>query len=128
MTSVGEIERDIAATRARLHDTIDEIQSRLTVSGIVDEVLGQAGVPRLTGSGHDFVFGIMRRNPLPVMVAAAAVGFLIHRRNKRMAARPYAVVADAGGPQTYARGPAELRAGTPEHPLGPKSLYPGDVR
>lgn len=80
--SVGEIERDIAATRSRLNGTIDRIQSKLTVSGIVDEVMGQAGVPKME-SGHDFVLGLLRRHPVPVMIAAAGLGFLVYRMNKR---------------------------------------------
>ena len=79
---VHEIEQDIAATRARLNGTIDRIQGKLTVSGIIDEVMGQAGVPKLE-SGHDFVFGLLRRHPVPVMIAAAGLGFLVYRMNKR---------------------------------------------
>jgi hypothetical protein len=80
--SVHEIEQDIAATRSRLHGTIDRIQGKLTVAGIVDEVMGQAGVPKME-SGHDFVLGLLRRHPVPVMIAAAGLGFLVYRMNKR---------------------------------------------
>ena len=130
MSDVAELEREIATTRARLHGTIDEIQSRLTVSGIVDEVLGQAGVPRLVGGGNDFVFGLLRRNPVPVMIAAAAVGFLIHRRNRRQAYHPGAspVVVDAGRMPGYRGGGATRPplASTPSP--APRSTYPGEIR
>lgn len=102
MSRVQELEREIAATRARLNGRIDEIQSRLTVSGIVDEVMGQSGVPRLA-SGQHFVADLLRKNPVPVMLAAAAVGFLVYRMNKRAAPAP---AADRGGRD----GPYILRA------------------
>jgi hypothetical protein len=78
------IEREVEETRARLSGTIDRIQDKLTVSGIVDEVMGASGVPRLA-NGHDFVLGLLRRHPLPVMVAAAGVGWLVYRMNRRAA-------------------------------------------
>lgn len=82
--SAREIEADIEATRTRLYGTIDRIQSKLTVAGIVDEVMGSAGVPR-TQNGHDFVLGIMRKHPLPMMIAAAGIGYLFYRMNRQRA-------------------------------------------
>ena len=83
--SSREIEAEIEATRARLYGTIDKIQNRLTVAGIVDEVMGSAGVPRYQ-NGHDFVLGVMRKHPLPVMIAAAGLGYLFYRMNRQRAA------------------------------------------
>jgi chemotaxis response regulator CheB len=83
--SARELEADIEATRARLYGTIDRIQNRLTVAGIVDEVMGSAGVPRYQ-NGHDFVLGVMRKHPLPVMIAAAGLGYLFYRMNRQRAA------------------------------------------
>jgi hypothetical protein len=82
--SAREIEAEIEATRARLNGTIDRIQSKLTVAGIVDEVMGSAGVPRYQ-NGHDFVLGVMRKHPLPVMIAAAGIGYLFYRMNRQRA-------------------------------------------
>lgn len=81
MPTVAELEAEVAATRSRLNDTIDQIQDKLTVSGLVDEFVGQAALPRMT-SGHDLVLDLLRRHPVPVMVAAAGLGFLIYRMNK----------------------------------------------
>ncbi len=81
MTSVHALEADVAATRDRLNDTIGLIQDKLTVSGMVDEIMGQAGVPKME-DGHEFVLGLLRRHPLPVMLAAAGIGFLIYRMSK----------------------------------------------
>lgn len=82
MTSVTELEAEAEATRRRLHSTIDRIQDKLTVAGMVDEFMGQAGVPKME-TGHDFVLGLLRRHPVPVMIAAAGLGFLIYRMNQQ---------------------------------------------
>lgn len=77
--SMHDLEQDIEQSRARLDATIDELQSRLSFSGVVDEVMGTArGVPQVE-SAFDAVLGAVRRNPLPVMVIAAGVGWLLHR-------------------------------------------------
>lgn len=92
--TVKELERDIEATRNRLQDTFGQIQDRLTVSGIVDEVMGQAGVPRME-SGHDFVLGILRRHPVPVLIAAAGLGWFVYRQNRRTRALAVREISDA---------------------------------
>lgn len=81
MASVAELELEVAATRDRLSATIDRIQDKLTVSGMVDEFMGQAGVPAAE-QGHDLVLGMLKRHPIPVMIAAAGLGFLIYRMNR----------------------------------------------
>lgn len=86
MTSLTELEADAEATRHRLHATIDRIQEKLTVSGMVDEFMGQAGVPRLE-TGHDFVLGLLKRHPVPLMIAAAGIGLLIYRMNQQQRER-----------------------------------------
>lgn len=92
--SVREIEADIEATRNRLYGTIDRIQQKLTVSGIVDEVMGSAGVPR-SQNGHDFILGLMRRHPVPIMIAAAGIGWFVYRMNRRRTAAAADAIADA---------------------------------
>jgi len=44
MTSqdLQELERDIERSRAQLDNTIDRLQDKMTVSGVVDDVLGTA--------------------------------------------------------------------------------------
>ena len=105
MTSVSMIEAEIDATRARLNETIDRIGEKLTLSGMVDEVMGQAGVPRFE-SGPDFLMGLLKRHPVPVMIAAAGLGFLIYRQN-RTAALQRRPIEDAD----YVEVPAETNAG-----------------
>ncbi|MDB5512211.1 MAG: hypothetical protein JWR08_1694 [Enterovirga sp.] len=91
--SVHEIEQDIEATRSRLYGTIDRIQDKLTVSGIVDEVMGSVGVPR-SENGHDFVLGLMRRNPIPVMIVAAGVGWFFYNMSRRKPKPVFALTED----------------------------------
>lgn len=76
--SLNELEKDIEASRARLDQTIDRIQNRLSVSSIVDEMLGSARRTPLSGA-YDGTLAAIRRNPVPVMLIAAGVGWLLHR-------------------------------------------------
>lgn len=87
MSDVSRLEAEAAETRARLNETIGRIQDKLTLSGMVDEFVGQAAAPKLLG-GQELVTGFLRRHPLPVMLAAAGIGFVIHRMNRRKAASP----------------------------------------
>ncbi|WP_264049094.1 DUF3618 domain-containing protein [Methylobacterium flocculans] len=79
--SLNELEKDIEASRARLDQTIDQIQERLSVSSIVDEMLGNARRTPLSGA-YDGALEAVRRNPVPVLLIAAGVGWLIHRMTK----------------------------------------------
>ena len=112
--SVRAIEADIEATRSRLNGTIDRIQQRLTVSGIVDEVMGSAGVPRYQG-GHDFVLGLMRRHPVPAMLAAAGIGWFFYQmnRDRTLAA---AAIADAEYVEVPALNDGQARIYDPDIP------------
>lgn len=76
--SLNELEREVEAARARLDGTIEAIQGRLTLSGIVDEVMGSLN-KRQVSSGFDSAVSLAKRNPLPLMIVAAGVGWLIHR-------------------------------------------------
>lgn len=85
--SIQELERDIAESRARLDVTIDQIQDRLSVSGIVDEVVGSVRTTEF-GSVIDHALTIVRRNPVPVLLVAAGIGWLLHRANQERRYRP----------------------------------------
>jgi ElaB/YqjD/DUF883 family membrane-anchored ribosome-binding protein len=76
--SIEELERDIEESRARLDETIDRIQDRLSVSGLVDDVVGSVRDTQF-GSVVDQALEIVRRNPLPVLLIAAGVGWLMYR-------------------------------------------------
>ena len=82
MSSMNEMERDIEASRARLDETIDRIQGRLSVSSLVDEMLGNARrTPAISGA-YDGALDAVRRNPVPVLLIAAGVGWLMHRMSQ----------------------------------------------
>lgn len=83
---IQELERDIEESRARLDVTIDRIQDRLSVSGIVDEVVGSVRATEF-GSVLDTALSIIRRNPVPVLLVAAGVGWLLHRASQESRAR-----------------------------------------
>lgn len=76
--SLNELEQEIEASRARLDQTIDRIQGRLSVSSIVDEMIGNARKTPLNGA-YDGVLQAVRNNPVPVLLITAGVGWLIHR-------------------------------------------------
>ena len=79
---MNEMEQDIEASRARLDETIDRIQGRLSVSSLVDEMLGNARrAPAISGA-YDGALDAVRRNPFPVLLIAAGVGWLMHRMSK----------------------------------------------
>jgi hypothetical protein len=76
---MNDLEKEIEESRARLDDTIDRIQGRLSVPNLVDEMLGNARrVPALSGT-YDSALEAVRRNPVPVLLIAAGVGLLFNR-------------------------------------------------
>lgn len=85
--SIQELEREIEASRARLDLTIDRIQDRLSVSSIVDEVMGSVRTTEF-GSVIDHAITIVRRNPVPVILIAAGIGWLLHRVNQERRVSP----------------------------------------
>ncbi len=85
--SIQELERDIEESRARLDVTIDRIQDRLSVSGIVDEVVGSVRGTQF-GSVIDTALSTISRNPVPVLLVAAGVGWLLYRASQDSRYRP----------------------------------------
>ncbi len=79
--SIQELERDIEETRARLDLTIDRIQDRLSVSGVVDDVMGQVRRSSYSSS-MDRALQVVRDNPVPVLLVAAGLGWLLHRMSR----------------------------------------------
>ncbi len=77
-SSITDLERDIQESRARLDHTIVRLQDRLSVSGIVDDMLGSArGQVRLNET-YDHMLSVIRQNPIPVILIATGVGLLLH--------------------------------------------------
>lgn len=86
--SIEELERDIEQSRAKLDLTIDQLQSRLSVSGVVDDMLGTARNGRYAPA-FDHVLATVRRNPVPVMLIAAGLGLLFYRLGRKPRVRTH---------------------------------------
>lgn len=76
---IKDIERDIEESRARLDLTIERLQDRLSVTGVVDDMLGSMRQRQAFGSFYDSTLDVVRRNPVPVALVAIGVGWLVHR-------------------------------------------------
>ncbi|HEY8565891.1 MAG TPA: DUF3618 domain-containing protein [Beijerinckiaceae bacterium] len=101
--SITDLEQDIETTRARLDDTITRLQGRLSVSGVLDDMLGASRRTNSLNAVYDHALNVVRRNPVPVALVAVGIGLLLHRmaqsersvasRRVRVASEP-PVVAD----------------------------------
>jgi hypothetical protein len=83
--NLHDLERDIEQSRAQLDLTIDRLQDKMTVSGVVDDVLGTARAGQY-GPLFDHVLETVRRNPVPVMLMVAGLGLLAYRLGRSSAA------------------------------------------
>ena len=92
--SLNDLEKDIEASRARLDQTIDRIQDRLSVPSIVDDMLGNVRRTPLSGA-YDGALDAIRRNPVPVLLIAAGIGWLLHRTAKDKQNLPRRTIVDA---------------------------------
>lgn len=79
--SMIDLERDIEKSRARLDLTIDRLQDKLTVSGVVDDTLGAVRKSAYAPI-YDNVLATLRRNPVPVMLVAAGMAMIFYRMAK----------------------------------------------
>jgi len=113
--SLNDLEKDIEASRARLDQTIDQIQERLSVSSIVDEMLGNARRTPLSGV-YDGALDAVRRNPVPVLLIAAGVGWLLHRMS-----------SDAASAVNARRRVRLAEDGVPVVPTGADRVYDPDL-
>ena len=83
--SLSDLERDVEESRARLDQTIDRIQDRLTPRNLVDEMIGSARQTPLN-TLYDSALETVRRNPVPVLLIATGIGMLLNRLSKGQAA------------------------------------------
>lgn len=90
--SLQEMERDIERSRAQLDQTIDRLQDKMSVSGVVDDMLGTARNGQY-GPLYDKVLDTVRRNPVPVMLIAMGVGLLAYRLGRSVAPRRTRLIA-----------------------------------
>lgn len=118
--SITELERDIEESRARLDLTIDRIQDKLSVSGMVDDVLGQARRSRYAPL-YDNAVELVRRNPVPVMLIAAGIGWILYRASQQ---RPI-VESVPFRPYDDAEMPVVSRGQSRVYPAAAAPLAPG---
>jgi len=77
-----DLEQDIARSRAQLDRTIDRLQDKMSVSGVVDDMLGTARTSQY-GPLYDRVLDTVKRNPVPVMLIAMGIGLLAYRLGRQ---------------------------------------------
>jgi len=129
--SMGDLERDIEKSRARLDLTIDRLQDKLTVSGVVDDTLG-AVRKSAYAPVYDRVLTTVRHNPVPVMMVAAGIAMIFYRMVKPPRPRPIVrvrvqetVIVDEPEVREFTTSglvaePGTLRSANPAlEPLGP---------
>jgi hypothetical protein len=85
--SMVDLEREIEQSRARLDLTIDRLQDKLTVSGVVDDTLGAVRKSSYAPV-YDNVLATLRRNPVPVMLVAAGMAMIFYRMTTPPRPRP----------------------------------------
>ncbi len=90
--SLQDLEKDIEQSRAQLDRTIDQLQNKMTVSGVVDDMLGTARTSQY-GPLYDRVLETVRSNPVPVMLIAAGLGLLAYRLGRPARPRPTRLIA-----------------------------------
>ena len=98
--AIGDLEQDIAQTRAQLGDTIYRLQGRLSSSDVFGDLIG-SGRPDF-GNVLDPVMAIIRRHPAPVLLIAVGVGWLVYKMVRREA-RPALRVEGHGRGMTRQR-------------------------
>lgn len=109
--SVAEIEQDLERQRRMIAATIDEIQARFAPERLMD-----SGLAWLRSSGGQEMLGLLRRHPVPAVITAIGLGWLLLEalRVPRLEPVPHdhALVPQAEVPPAPAPGPMspELRA------------------
>jgi Protein of unknown function (DUF3618) len=75
------LEREINQTRAQMNQTLGALERRLSPGQLVDEALGL-----FRGHGGDFAANLgdsIKQNPLPVMLAALGIGWIMLAPNRQ---------------------------------------------
>ncbi len=69
--ALDELQREVEESRAKLDITLDRLEEKMTVSGIVDDVLGSVRRGHLAPL-YDRTLATLRSNPVPVPRIIAA--------------------------------------------------------
>jgi hypothetical protein len=103
--SSRELERELDATRASIDDTLDELQARLSPGQLLDQAVGylrRNGPPEFARN----LGRAVNENPLPVVMTAAGLTWLMVRSSRGPEQRPAYAYEDS-----HALGSATEKAG-----------------
>jgi hypothetical protein len=82
-----ELQHEVERSRAKLDITLDRLEEKLTVSGVVDDLLGTARRGQLAPL-YDRMLTTLQHNPIPVLLVAAGAALLLHRMRPKAPAPP----------------------------------------
>ena len=91
----SDMEQEINSTRERIGRTVEELEQRLSPGQLVDQALGYA-----RDHGGDFaanVAGSIRRNPLPMIVTAIGILWLVKSQSSKSKRQIYSPYDDTAG-------------------------------
>ena len=103
--SADELEHEVEASRERLDQTLDSLQSRLNVAGVTANLMNPDWRARTLHGSTDRFVGSAQANPLPVLLILGGLGFLVYdvvrraaetRRLAQMPANPPLPNTDSG--------------------------------
>jgi ElaB/YqjD/DUF883 family membrane-anchored ribosome-binding protein len=83
--SADELEHEVEASRNKLDQTLDNLQSRLNVSGATANLMDPEWRARTLHANTDRFVGTARANPLPVLLILGGLGFLLYDAVRRAA-------------------------------------------
>jgi ElaB/YqjD/DUF883 family membrane-anchored ribosome-binding protein len=81
------LEREIDQTRAQMDQTLGALEQKLSPGKLIDEALGL-----LREHGGDFAANLgnsVKQNPMPVMLAAVGIGWMMFGSNRRSSVTKY---------------------------------------
>lgn len=118
--SSAEIEREIEHTRSDISHTLDALQQRLSIGGLVEETIGREQISQMlrsAGTGTaDFAIGLgrtLRDHPLPVVLTGVGLTWLALSSGRRASsgehASAHAEPASASHEPIYRRSEAVYR-------------------
>jgi hypothetical protein len=85
--TLEELQREVEQSRAKLDITLDRLEEKMTVSGVVDDLLGSVRRGQLAPL-YDRTLATLRSNPVPVLLLAAGAALLLHRLRPQPASSP----------------------------------------
>jgi hypothetical protein len=83
--SADDLEHEVEASRSKLDQTLDNLQSRLNVSGATANLMNSEWRARKLHGNTDRFVSAARANPLPVLLILGGFGLLIYDAVRREA-------------------------------------------